>query len=158
VTVTKDQRQRLLVELLHEHDVSSQDQARRLLAEAGIQTTQATVSRDLDEIGAVKVRGLEGALVYRLPAEPGPATARERLIEVARQFVQRVDASGNLAVVRTPPAGAGPVASAIDLAGLPGVLATIAGDDTVVVIAEEQTTGAEVARRLRALTEAKERS
>ncbi len=149
----KAERQRLLVGLLHDHEVRSQDQARQLLAHYGIETTQATVSRDLDEIGAVKVRAADGTLTYRLTADPGPATARERLTRVVRQFVVRVDCSGNLAVLRTPPAGAGPVASAIDQAELPGVLATIAGDDTVAVIAEEGIPGRELADRFRRLAE-----
>lgn len=146
---TKHERQRLLVGLLHEHDVRSQEQARQLLSSHGIETTQATVSRDLDEIGAVKVRGADGTHVYRLPTEPAPATARGRLSAALQQYVEAVDASGNLAVLRTPPAGAPPVASAIDLAELPDVLATVAGDDTVVVVAREGTTGAQVADRIR---------
>lgn len=150
-TVGKAERQRVLVDLLREHDVRSQDQARELLAHGGIATTQATVSRDLDEIGAVKVRGSDGTLVYRLPTEPRQATTLEHLVAVMRQFVLGVDASGGLTVLRTPPAGAGPVASAIDQAGLDGVLATVAGDDTVVVIAEEGITGAELAARFRRL-------
>ncbi len=151
--VSKAERQRLLVGLLHDQEVRSQEQARQLLTHYGIETTQATVSRDLEEIGAVKVRGPDGALSYRLTADPGPATARERLTQVIRQFVVRVDCSGNLAVLRTPPAGAGPVASAIDQAELPGVLATIAGDDTVAVIAEEGVAGRELADRFRRLVD-----
>ncbi len=144
-------RQRVLVDILREHDVHSQDQARELLALTGIATTQATVSRDLDEIGAVKVRGPDGTLVYRLPTEARQAGTLEQFVAVMRQFVLRVDASGGLAVLRTPPAGAGPVASAIDHSGLEGVLATLAGDDTVIVIAEEGVAGAELAARFRRL-------
>ncbi len=150
-TVDKAERQRVLVDLIRDHDVRSQDQACELLARNGIATTQATVSRDLDEIGAVKVRGSDGTLVYRLPTESRQPNAREHLVAVMRQFVLRVDASGGLAVLHTPPAAAGPVASAIDQAGLAGVLATIAGDDTVVVIAQEGIAGAELASRFRRL-------
>lgn len=152
-TELKSQRQRALVSLLHDRDVHSQEEALALLAERGIVTTQATVSRDLDEIGAVKVRGANGELVYRLSPEPVPATARERLAEVLRQFVVDVASSGNLVVLRTPPAGAGPVASAIDLAEVPGALATIAGDDTVVVVAAEGVAGRDLADRFRQLAE-----
>lgn len=151
--VDKEQRQRLLAALISDNDIGSQADARRLLAEQGVETTQSTISRDLDEIGAVKVRGSSGALVYRLPSDPGPATARDRVVSVLRQFVTRVECSGNLAVLRTPPAGAGPVASAIDLAELPGVIATIAGDDTVVVIAAEGVTGSQLTERFRRLAE-----
>ncbi len=149
-TVDKAERQRLLVDLLRHHDVRSQDEARELLARDGIATTQATVSRDLDEIGAVKVRGSDGTLVYRLQTESRQGTL-EQLVAVLRQFVLRVDASGGLTVLRTPPAAAGPVASAIDQAGVDGVLATVAGDDTVIVVAEEGIAGAELAARFRRL-------
>jgi transcriptional regulator of arginine metabolism len=152
VTATKEDRQRLLAALIREHDVRSQEHALDLLAEHGVETTQATVSRDLSAIGAVKARGVDGEPVYRLGAEIPAATAHDRLAEALRQFVVEVDASGNLAVLRTPPAGAGPVASAIDTAGVPGVLATIAGDDTVVVVAEEGVGGREVASRIMKLS------
>lgn len=149
--VGKPERQRLIRGLLADHEVRSQEQLLGLLSGRGVATTQATVSRDLDDLGAVKVRGPGGELVYRLTSDPGPATARDRLAATVQQFVVRVAASGNLAVLHTPPAGAGPVASAIDLAELPGVLATVAGDDTVVVIAEESVGGAELADRFRRL-------
>ena len=149
--VTKGERQRLLVQLIEEHDIHSQEDARHLLAENGIDTTQATVSRDLDDIGAVKVRGAAGSLVYRLTTDPEPEAARARLAATLHQFVSRFASSGNLAVLTTPPAGAGPVARAIDQADLPGVLATVAGDDTVVVVAWEGIPGSEVVGRLRTL-------
>ncbi|HEX2027424.1 MAG TPA: hypothetical protein VHF25_05435 [Nitriliruptorales bacterium] len=151
--IGKPERQRLIRSLLADHEVRSQEQLLGLLSHEGVATTQATVSRDLDDLGAVKVRGPGGELVYRLASDPGPATARDRLAATVQQFVVRIAASGNLAVLQTPPAGAGPVASAIDLAELPGVLATIAGDDTVVVIAKEQVGGAELADRFRRLAE-----
>ncbi len=150
-TVEKAERQRVLLGLISDHDVRSQEQACELLARNGIVTTQATVSRDLDEVGAVKVRGPDGTLVYRLPNEAGQTDVREHLVAVMRQFVLRVGASGGLVVLRTPPAAAGPVASAIDQAEPDGVLATLAGDDTVIVIAEEGLSGAELASRFRRL-------
>jgi transcriptional regulator of arginine metabolism len=147
----KDRRQAVLRRLLEQFDVRSQDEAVAVLGDHGIETTQATVSRDLDEIGAVKVRGADGSLVYRVVSDPGPGTARSKLADTLRRYVQRVDASGNIAVLRTPPAAAPPVASAIDLAELPGVLATIAGDDTVLVVASAGVSGDELARRFREL-------
>jgi transcriptional regulator of arginine metabolism len=151
VAVTdKLQRQQLLRELLASSDLRSQAEVRDVLAAHGIDAHQATVSRDLDELGAVKVRGADGSLVYRLAVDPGPRSARARLDEVLRQFVTGVRHSGNLAVLRTPPACAHPVASAIDLAELEGVLATVSGDDTVLVVAEEDLGGAALAHALRA--------
>jgi transcriptional regulator of arginine metabolism len=144
----KRRRQQLLRQLLTDRDLHSQVEVVAALAEAGVEVHDATVSRDLGEVGAVKVRGGDGSLVYRLAADPGPSAARERLDETLGRFVTRVAASGNLAVLRTPPACANPVASAIDLAELPGVLATVSGDDTVLVVAEEGRTGREVATAL----------
>lgn len=147
---TKAERQRQLRQLLAVADLRSQREVRDALAAAGIEAHQATVSRDLDELGATKVRSADGALVYRLRADPGPSTALSRLDDTLQRFVTHVKASGNLAVLRTPPACANPVASAIDLAELPGVLATVSGDDTVLVVAEEAVGGAVLAERLAA--------
>ncbi len=151
MVVDKVSRQQLLRQLLAEHDLRSQREVRDELADRGVETTQATVSRDLDELGAVKVRGRDGALVYRLSPDPGPASARERLQQTLRQFVTSVASSSNIAVLRTPPACASPVASAIDLSEMDGVLATTAGDDTVLVVAADGITGADLAARFRAL-------
>jgi len=146
----KDARQALLRRLLADNAApSSQKDMQLLLAEHGVQTTQATISRDLDEIGAVKIRGPNGAHVYRLAPDPGPGAARTRLDAILSQFVTGIEASGNLVALRTPPAGANPVASVIDLSELPGVMATVAGDDTVLVVASEGISGADLADRFR---------
>ena len=147
--MSKRERHLALRRLLSGRALTSQSEVRDALADAGIEVHEATVSRDLDELGAVKVRGSDGSLVYRLAADPGPTSARQRLDETLQRFVTAVDASGNLAVLRTPPACAHPVASVIDLAELPGVLATVSGDDTVLVVAAEATTGRQVADQLR---------
>jgi transcriptional regulator of arginine metabolism len=102
------------------------------------------VSRDLEDLGIAKVRGADGSLTYALPTAGG-------LAQLLRQFVLEIDASGNLAVVRTPPGAASAVASAIDGAALPGVLATVQGDDTLLVVAAEGVTGRELAERLTAI-------
>jgi transcriptional regulator of arginine metabolism len=141
----KNRRHRLLRQLVAERALHSQAEVAEALAEAGMAVHEATVSRDLTELGAVKVRGTDGTLVYRLSAEPGPASARERLDDTLRQFVTRISASGNLAVLRTPPACAHPVASAIDLADLPEIIATVAGDDTVLVVARDGLDGGTIA-------------
>ncbi len=146
----KGLRQQQLRRLLAERDLGSQAEVRAALAERGVDVHETTVSRDLDELGAVKLRAADGALVYRLAADPGPASARARLDDTLARFVTAIDASGNLAVLRTPPACAHPVASAIDLADLPDVLATVSGDDTVLVVARESLTGRAVAADLAA--------
>lgn len=146
MTAVRDRRRQLVRELVARHEVASQSALVELLANHGVEATQATVSRDLDELGIAKVRGADGRVAYALP-EPGG------LAQILRQFVAAVDASGNLAVVRTPPGAASAVASAIDSADLPGILATVQGDDTLLVIAAEGTSGRSVADRLTAIKE-----
>ncbi len=145
----KPQRHQLLRQLVTDLDLRSQVEVADALRAAGVEVHEATISRDLGEVGAVKVRGADGSLVYRLTADPGPSSARERLDETLQRFVTQVLASGNLAVLRTPPACAHPVASAIDLAELDGVIATVSGDDTVLVVAEEGLAGSDLAAGLR---------
>jgi transcriptional regulator of arginine metabolism len=140
----RERRHAALRALVAEHAITSQGELVELLADLGVDATQATVSRDLDELGIEKVRGADGLAAYALPSAGG-------LAQLLRQFVLRIDASGNLAVVRTPPGAAAAVASAIDGAHLPGVLATVQGDDTLLVVAEEGCTGREIADRLAAV-------
>jgi transcriptional regulator of arginine metabolism len=144
--VNRPQRRRLVRELVAANAVESQGDLVALLARAGVPVTQATVSRDLEELGINKVRGADGRNAYAVP-EAG------ELAQLLRQFVVAIDASGNLAVVRTPPGAAAAVGSAIDGAGLPGVLATVQGDDTLLVVARQGVGGRAVADRLRQLKE-----
>jgi transcriptional regulator of arginine metabolism len=114
--------------------------------------TQATVSRDLDELGAVKVRVPGGDMVYAIPEHAKERIAPEaHLKRVFGDWVVEVAHSANLVVLRTPPGSAHVVASAIDRAGLADVLGTVAGDDTLMVVVSERAGGAKVARRLSAL-------
>lgn len=148
--MTKARRQHLLGRLLAEHAVTSQDQLVELLAAEGVVATQATVSRDLEEVGAVKVRvpGTE-RLVYAIAELPRDQLVPEdHLRRVLGEWVVDVRSSGNLAVVRTPPGSAHVVASALDRSGLDGVVGTVAGDDTVLVVAAEAGGGAALAVRL----------
>ena len=144
----KRHRQELLRQLVAQYAVGSQGELVALLARHGVDATQATVSRDLEELAIDKIRGADGRESYVLPEPMG-------LQRILRQFVLGVDASANLAVVRTPPGAAGTVASAVDQAGVPGVLATVQGDDTILVVAREGLTGREVADRLLALKESR---
>jgi len=144
--VNRPQRRRLVRELVAANAVESQGDLVALLARAGVPVTQATVSRDLEELGINKVRGADGRNAYAVP-EAG------ELAQLLRQFVVAIDASGNLAVVRTPPGAAAAVGSAIDGAGLPRVLATVQGDDTLLVVARQGVGGRAVADRLRQLKE-----
>lgn len=144
------QRLRLLRRLVSRADLASHGEVVAALAAHGSEVTQATVSRDLAAIGAVKVRQADGSQAYRVALADGGSGARDALDGTLRQFVTDVASSGNLAVLRTPPACAHPVAAALDLASLPEVIATVAGDDTVLVVAAEGTTGTDLAEALRA--------
>lgn len=137
-TPTKVRRRGAIVRLLAEQEVTSQSQLCALLARRGIVTTQATVSRDLEELGAFRARRANGELVYVLAGEDPPSPPPEQaLARALHEHVLETDRSGDLVVLRTPPGHAHLVASAVDRAHLPDVMGTVAGDDTVVVIAHE---------------------
>jgi transcriptional regulator of arginine metabolism len=147
--LAKPQRQLRIARLLADHGVSSQGQLVELLREEGLVATQATVSRDLEELGAVKVRVPGGDTVYAIPELAFERVAPEdNLRRVLSDWVAEIGASGNLVVLRTPPGSAHVVGSALDRAGVAGVLGTVAGDDTVLVVATAHDGGAAVARRL----------
>ena len=149
-------RQARIVELITQRTVHSQSELLALLEAEGIASTQATLSRDLDELGAVKLRGADGGTpVYVIPDDGSPVRGIEggtaRLARLLGELLVSADASGNLAVLRTPPGGAHYLASALDRAALHDVVGTIAGDDTLLVVAREPCTGAELVSRLRRL-------
>jgi transcriptional regulator of arginine metabolism len=153
---SKAARQARIASLLAAHEVHSQSQLVALLAADKVEVTQTTLSRDLDEMGAAKVRRPGVGMVYAVPDEaPGPvlralADATEgRVSRLAAELVVSVDASANLVVVHTPPGGAHLLASAIDRAGQTDVLGTVAGDDTVLLVTRDPKGGAQVAARLR---------
>ncbi|MGH2785947.1 MAG: arginine repressor [Actinomycetota bacterium] len=144
----KAQRQRRIVQLLRRQPVSSQEELAKLLRRHGEQVTQATLSRDLEELGAIRMRE-NGRVVYRLPDEP-PA-GEDWLQHMLQEFMLEVEASGNLVVVKTPPGGANAVARALDNSGVKDVIGTVAGDDTIMIVCREGVKGQTVARRLRTL-------
>jgi len=147
--LTKAQRQHRIAQFIERASVSSQTQIVEMLAADGVDATQATVSRDLEEIGAVKVRVAGGDAVYAVPELPRDRPApEEHLRRVLGDWVVEIDFSANLVIVRTPPGSAHVVASAIDRAGLEDVVGTVAGDDTILVVASERAGGAALARRL----------
>jgi transcriptional regulator of arginine metabolism len=149
--LAKSQRQHRIARLLEQHAVSGQSQLVELLAAEGVVATQGTVSRDLDEMGAVKVRMAGGDLVYAVPEFEERIEPEEHLKRVFGEWVVEVANSANLVVVRTPPGSAHVVASAIDRAGLSDIVGTVAGDDTILVVATEDAGGAKVAKRLSTL-------
>ena len=142
----KAQRQRLIADWLRDQRVGSQEEVVALLEQAGIAATQATVSRDLDELGAVKLRR-DGAIRYVLPDASAAAPAMlDRLL--AEWVTAIIDANG-LVVLKTPPGSANLVANALDSAGIAGVAGTIAGDDTIFIALDEATLPGVIAGQLR---------
>ena len=141
VPLTKAARQARIVELLEASPVSSQTELGRLLAASGVEVTQATLSRDLDELGAVKVRTAAG-MTYAVPPEGQPRkgtteSVDARLARLLEELLIGAEATGGLIVLRTPPGGAQLLGSALDRAGLPEVAGTVAGDDTVLLITRQ---------------------
>lgn len=157
VATTKAGRHAVIAQILARSSVRSQPELRDALAEHGIRTTQATLSRDLDELRALKVRGPNGEQVYALPPEGGgagpagpadPGQIAARLQRWCAEVLVTADFTANQVVLRTPPGAAQLLASAIDQSVLPGVLGCIAGDDTVLVVTRDGDTAAALTRRL----------
>ncbi len=159
---TRTARHARIVSLIRERPVRSQTELAELLSAAGIQVTQATLSRDLEELGAVKLRGTDGGpAAYVVPEEGRPPLrpaeqAPARLVRLLRELLTGTDFSGNLVVLRTPPGAAQFLASALDRSGLPEVVGTIAGDDTIIVVARETVGGAALADKLSAWADTSE--
>jgi transcriptional regulator of arginine metabolism len=155
--------------------VRSQEELAERLAQRGVRVTQATLSRDLEELGAVRLRGADGGLVYALPGEAGgpgsmpgglaadiPEWAEaaasapagdagepsSRLARVAAELLVAAEASANLVVLRTPAGAAQFLASVIDHSAWPSILGTVAGDDTILVIARDPAGGPDLAQAL----------
>lgn len=152
VPQTKVARQTRIAELLTNTEVRAQADLVELLGAEGIEVTQATVSRDLVELGAVRLRSVRGQLIYSIPANgAGPVDADAQVAKLARlaeELVVGVEASANLVIVRTPPGAAQFLASCIDHGGLDGVIGSVAGDDTVLLITKDPTGGEAVAESL----------
>jgi transcriptional regulator of arginine metabolism len=151
-TLGRPQRQHRISRLLEDQAVSSQAQLVELLAANGIVATHATVSRDLEDLGAVKVRIPGGTMAYAIPEHAKEASAPDdHLRRVMGEFVVDVAHSGSLVVLRTPPGSAHVIGSALDRSGLRDVRGTVAGDDTVLVICAEGAEGTKVASELATL-------
>jgi transcriptional regulator of arginine metabolism len=149
----KPQRQHRILRILEQQPVSSQAQMVQLLVAEGIVATQATVSRDLEELGAVKVRIPGGTMAYAIPdyTRGERTSSDDHLKRLMSEFVLEVAHSSNIIVLRTPPGSAHVVGSALDRAGLPDILGTVAGDDTLFLVVKDSVGGASVAADLAAL-------
>lgn len=158
---TKAARHARITAILARTPVRSQVELAAHLADEGLAVTQATLSRDLVELGAVKVRHADGGLIYAVPADggdrtPHPAVRQDvldaRLARLCEELLVTAEGSANLVVLRTPPGAAHFLASAIDRSSLAPVLGTIAGDDTILVVTRRPDGGDEVAAWFLALT------
>ena len=134
------------IALIQSGQVHSQTDLVDLLKKAGYIVTQATASRDLEEIGAVRARNKNGEAFYRINESTEDAIARST--PLPSKLILSVDHSANLAVIHTPPGAAQFLASALDHAGLTGVIGTIAGDDTIILVSKKATGGAHLAKEL----------
>lgn len=144
-----------VISLVQDGLIHSQSDLVDLLDEVGFGVTQATASRDLEEIGALRGRGKNGVSLYQLPSDESDSLSR--VISLPSELIFSVESSGNLAVIRTPPGGAQLLAGALDRAsrdgGLTSVIGTIAGDDTVLVVSKKADGGAALAKQLRAIAD-----
>ena len=141
--LSKRVRQSKILDFVKARSVSSQEELLAMLAPTGIRVTQATLSRDIRELGLVKVRG-----VYRRPAEWNQPAGQELLRRTVKQFVLQSGLSGNILMIRTAPGNAHAVGVVLDSAGLPEVLGTVAGDDTVFALLRSPRLGKKMLRQI----------
>jgi transcriptional regulator of arginine metabolism len=148
----KRQRQAALLDAVRREPLGSQEQIRTRLGELGYDATQSTISRDLEELGLVRVRDGDGHLRYAELADAGSPNGNHHapsLQGLLREFALAVETSGNLVLVKTPPGAANAVAQGLDTAPLHGLLGTVAGDDTILVVAKSGPAGRSLAVTIR---------
>lgn len=157
IPATKTARQARIIEILQSNRVRSQAELAQLLTDDGVKVTQATLSRDLVEIGAERVRDLKAGLIYAVPNHPVRRsldnTPDARMMSLFKELLVTAEASANLVILRTPPGAAQFLASSIDQSGVHDILGTIAGDDTVMVISRDPLGGDALAQQFLAWAE-----
>jgi transcriptional regulator of arginine metabolism len=153
MTDARSRRQKAIAELIRADPCGSQEEVTGRLRAQGFSVTQATVSRDLDQMGAVKVKR-SGVMSYALPDQIGESDwAASRLARIIADWVQSVEAAGNLLVLRTPPGSAHLVGLALDQAKLPEIAGTISGDDTLFIALRDGVVPDVLAERFRKLSQ-----
>ena len=151
MTELRKRRQRAIADHIRNQALASQEELAERLAAQGFAVTQATISRDLEQIGAVKVRR-EGQLTYALPDQVRDAPV-PRLAAVFRDWVRSIDSAGNLVVIKTPPGSAHLVGVALDGAEIPEIVGTICGDDTIFVACRTEAAGKRLLHSLAAASD-----
>ena len=144
--MNRNERHAAILRLVHEQPLSTQTELADALRREGYEVVQTTVSRDIHELGLIKVRHASGRLVYAFPED---GAYSEELSEALTRWALTVEASGNLVVMTTPYGYASALAQAVDVARRPHIAGTIAGENTVLLISREPLTGAELADELR---------
>jgi transcriptional regulator of arginine metabolism len=146
--MSKFERQGAILRLVEQQALATQEEVAEALRHEGFDAVQTTVSRDIAQLGLVKVRGEDGRLVYALPGA-ADLTRLSELTAAMRRWTVSLTSSGNLVLVQTPPGYANALAQALDAAHLPDVAGTVAGDNTIIVVAREGLPGADLAAELR---------
>lgn len=147
----KLRRQQMILEIINEETVTTQEELAMKLLDRGIKTTQATISRDIKELQLVKVPVGPDSYRYAQPQQVGPPQSDERLRRLLRENMIKMDFSENLVLIRTLPGAAQAVASALDHAGWKEVIGTVAGDDTILLIVKPRDVVEQVVERLESL-------
>ena len=147
--MTRVERQGEILRLVRERELSTQAELADALREAGVEVVQTTVSRDISELGLVKVRAPSGKRVYAVPGTTLDHDRQTELRAALRRWARSFESSGNLVVVATPNGFSNALAQVIDEARHPHVAGTIAGENTILVVAREETTGASLRDELR---------
>lgn len=147
MTLVKEQRHRAIADLIRGGALSSQEELAERLSRLGFEVTQATISRDLEQLGAVKLRR-GGQLIYAL-GDDAPGPGAPRLPDVLRDFARSIDTAANLLVIKTPPGSAHLIGVALDQSATPGIVGTICGDDTVFAACESASVAGDLAAKIR---------
>jgi len=147
--MNRNERHAAILRLVRERPLSTQSDVVAALHESGYDVVQTTVSRDIHELGLLKVRDESGRLVYA-PPEAGDRSRVDAVGEAVARWALTVEPSGSLVVLTTPSGYASPLAQAIDLARHPHIAGSLAGENTVLLVAREPATGADLAGEIRA--------
>ncbi|MEO8455525.1 MAG: arginine repressor [Sphingomicrobium sp.] len=149
----KDRRQRAIGDIIQDSSLASQEELAEMLSDRGFAVTQATISRDLEQLGAVKVRR-DGRVSYALPDRVGGRPAGPQLATVVRDWVRSIEVAANLVVIKTPPGSAHLVGVVLDQSEIPEIVGTICGDDTIFAACPAESDAQALADRLRSATAA----
>lgn len=148
----KSVRQKKIIDIISSHSIETQEQMAAALGLAGFAVTQATVSRDIKELGLIKIPGEKNTSIYALPAGGSTPSGEARLKRLIIESVRKIDFSENIVVVKTIPGYAQGVAGAMDQAQWPGIIGTVAGDDTILMIVKPKSAVEDVIRRFREIS------